>query len=89
MVRIFLDEGMSLHPLLNAVLPMLGQLPKSARSSSPPPHGADAHRAMNDDKALTTIDSLSPREIQILQLLDTGLTNGAVTAKLFLSLLMS
>ena len=44
---------------------------------------------MNDDKALTTIDSLSPREIQILQLLDTGLTNGAVTAKLFLSLLMS
>lgn len=88
MTQIFRDEGDALSPLIEVVVPMLIKRPDydpafvNAIACS-----AQAIRSSTGEVDETPpAEPLSSREIQILQLLDSGMTNEGVAAHLFLSL---
>ncbi|MDD3446106.1 MAG: LuxR C-terminal-related transcriptional regulator, partial [Zavarzinia sp.] len=88
MVQMFVDEGPALQSTLNAVMPMLMQLPDidAAFVDTVQPVPPPASDACGEDDGIAAGEVFSRREIQILKLLDSGLTNEAVAERLFLSL---
>jgi LuxR family maltose regulon positive regulatory protein len=89
LVQAFFDEGPELVPALQAVMPMLTQLPDANQrfidliSSAFSPSEA---RQSSDEEELLDPTSLTQREVQILRLIESGFTNEAIAGRLFLSL---
>ncbi|MDD3765226.1 MAG: LuxR C-terminal-related transcriptional regulator [Nevskiales bacterium] len=89
MVQIFADEGDQIRALLEAAMPMFVQNP-DAKTAFVNAIGRLVSQAGQDDPdaadRAVPYEPLSDREIQILQLIDTGLTNKEVASRLLLSL---
>ncbi|WP_043765994.1 LuxR C-terminal-related transcriptional regulator [Algiphilus aromaticivorans] len=88
MTQVFLDEGAELRPLLDPVMPMFAQLPDASESfiNAMRAFSASAKRKDGNRSSSSCVpEELSSREVQILQLLESGLTNEEVASRLFLS----
>lgn len=86
MVQIFLDEGSALHPLLESVMPMFAQLPEANTAFLDALGAAFAARVTkSSSESSVVIPDLSKREVTLLRLVDSGLSNEAIAKQLFLS----
>lgn len=89
MVQLFLDEGPAIGRLLDEVICQLADTPgidlDFLRRIGMPAGQPQAAVAASAEEGLAA-ESLAPREVEILRLLQAGLTNKEVAARLFLSL---
>jgi len=101
-VRIFVDEGAPMAHLLSAaaahgIMPdytelLLAALGGGTNHQRPTAHAVDARGATNNEGQTTTpspspwIEPLSPRELEVLQLVAEGLSNREISERLFLAL---
>jgi DNA-binding NarL/FixJ family response regulator len=73
------EAGITHYPTVGVSLPavfLFNDMEKSVLS---------AFISMNGDLAMTTLSDLTPREIEILQLVLAGYTNRAIAAEIFIS----
>jgi LuxR family maltose regulon positive regulatory protein len=88
-VRIFLDEGLPMNGLLNragarGIVPhYTGRLLQAFRSEKQHPAAAPIQATPSTQPL---IEPLSPRELEVLELLAQGLSNREVAERLFLAL---
>ncbi len=85
-VQLFLDEGAALHPLMEAVLPMFAQLP-DANSGFLDAMGSgfSSRSEVASDHDPVVAAELSKREVTLLKLVESGLSNEEISKQLFLS----
>ena len=81
-VRVFVDEGESLHRLLKAVQPekpeYVGKILAGFSGTITPQKSAPSQESL--------VEPLSPRELEILQLIADGLSNAEISKTLFVAL---
>jgi LuxR family maltose regulon positive regulatory protein len=83
-VRIFVDEGPPMAALLKKIKLEDGKISEYVRKLLTVFGDKEFHQSSHSPQLLT--ESLSEREIEVLQLIAEGLTNPEVAARLFLSL---
>lgn len=88
--RLFLDEGGAARELLAAWLDRAGSHPQRAyaawlHASFPTEAHPSASVQGKNDVAASPVDSLSPRELEVLQFIAQGLTNKEIASRLFVA----